>query len=292
MRPQFFSAPRVARGILFFFHTPKPMKKHILTAAVAAALVLPAFAQNVAVVNGQPVPKARLEALEAQIKEQAERMGHPAPKLDAEKLREELIVREIYMQEVKRKGLEGSEPVRRQLEMMREQVLITALLEDYKKNNPVSDKEAKAEYDRLVEKEKPEAGAKEYKASHILVEKEDEAKDIIAKLKKGGKFDEIAKKQSKDPGSGARGGDLGWASPKSYVPEFSEAMQKLKKGDMTEAPVKSQFGWHIIRLDDVRDAKAPQLPPFDKVKPQIVRHLEEQKLLAWQQELRKNAKVE
>ena len=293
MRPQFFSAPRAARGILFCFtHTPKHMKKHILTAAVAAVLVLPAFAQNVAVVNGQPVPKARLEALEAQIKEQAERMGHPAPKLDAEKLREEVIVREIYMQEVKRKGLEGSEPVRRQLEMMREQVLITALLEDYKKNNPVSDKEAKAEYDRLVEKEKPEAGAKEYKASHILVEKEEEAKDIIAKLKKGGKFDEIAKKQSKDPGSGARGGDLGWASPKSYVPEFSEAMQKLKKGGLTDAPVKSQFGWHIIRLDDVRDAKAPQLPPFDKVKPQIVRHLEEQKLQAWQQELRKNAKVE
>ena len=268
------------------------MKKHLFTAAIAAALALPAFAQNVAVVNGQAVPKARLEALEAQIKAQAERMGHPAPKLDSEKLREELITREIYMQEVKRKGLEGTPEVRAQLEMMREQVLIGALFDDYKKNNPVSDKEAKEEYDRLVEKEKPEAGAKEYKASHILVEKEEEAKDIIAKLKKGGKFDEIAKKQSKDPGSGARGGDLGWASPKSYVPEFSEAMQKLKKGGLTDAPVKSQFGWHIIRLDDVRDAKAPELPPFDKVKPQIVRHLEEKKLQAWQQELRKNAKVE
>ena len=268
------------------------MKKHILTAAVAAALALPAFAQNIAVVNGQPVPKARLEALEAQIKAQAERMGHPAPKLDAEKLREEAIVREIYMQEAKRKGLEGSEQVRQQLEMMREQVLIVALFDDYKKNNPVTDKEAKDEYDRLVEKEKPEAGAKEYKASHILVEKEEEAKDIIAQLKKGGKFDEIAKKQSKDPGSGARGGDLGWASPKSYVPEFSDAMQKLKKGGLTDAPVKSQFGWHIIRLDDVRDAKAPELPPFEKIKPQIVRHLEEKKLQAWQQELRQKAKVE
>ena len=268
------------------------MKKHLFTVAITAALALPAFAQNVAVVNGQAVPKARLEALEAQIKAQAERMGHPAPKLDSEKLREELITREIYMQEVKRKGLEGTPETRAQLEMMREQVLIGALFDDYKKNNPVSDKEAKEEYDRLVEKEKPEAGAKEYKASHILVEKEEEAKDIIAKLKKGGKFDEIAKKQSKDPGSGARGGDLGWASPKSYVPEFSEAMQKLKKGGLTDAPVKSQFGWHIIRLDDVRDAKAPELPPFDKVKPQIVRHLEEKKLQAWQQELRQKAKVE
>lgn len=268
------------------------MKKHILTAAIAAALALPALAQNLAVVNGQAVPKARLDRLEAQIKEQAERMGRPAPQLDQEKLREDIIMREIYMQEVKRKGLEGSEQARTQLEMMRENVLIGLLFDDYQKNNPVSDKEAKAEYDRLVEKEKPEAGAKEYKASHILVEKEEEAKDIIAKLKKGGKFDEIAKKQSKDPGSGARGGDLGWASPKSYVPEFSEAMQKLKKGGLTQAPVKSQFGWHIIRLDDVRDAKAPELPPFDRVKPQIVRHLQEQKLQAWQQELRKNAKVE
>ena len=268
------------------------MKKHLLAAVAAAALALPAVAQNVAVVNGQPVPKARLEALEAQIKAQAERMGHPAPRLDSEKLREEVITREIYMQEVKRKGLEGSPAARAQLEFMRENVLIATLIDDYRKNNPVTDEEAKAEYDRLVAKENPEAGAKEYKASHILVEKEDEAKAIIASLKKGGKFDEIAKKQSKDPGSGARGGDLGWASPKSYVPEFSEAMQKLKKGGLTDAPVKSQFGWHIIRLDDVRDAKAPELPPFDKVKPQIVRHLEEQKVQAWQQELRQKAKIE
>ena len=268
------------------------MKKHILAATVAAALALPAVAQNLAVVNGVAVPQSRLDTLEKQIQEQAERMGRPAPQLDKEKLREDIIMREIYMQEVKKKGLEGSPEARAQMERARESVLIGVLFDDYQKNNPVSDKDARAEYDRIVEKEKPEAGAKEYRASHILVEKEEEAREIIASLKKGGKFDEIAKKQSKDPGSGARGGDLGWASPKSYVPEFSDAMTKLKKGDLTDAPVQSQFGWHIIRLDDVRDAKAPELPPFEQVKPQIVRHLQEQKLQAWQQELRKNAKVE
>lgn len=268
------------------------MKKHLLTAAIAAALALPAFAQNIATVNGKPVPKARLEALETQIAAQAKRVGQPAPKIDPERLREDAIMREIYMQEARSRGIESTPQARAQLAVTRENVLISLLLDDYLEKNPVSDKDARAEYDRLVEKEKPAAGAKEYKARHILVEKEDEAKNIIAQLKKGGKFDEIAKKQSKDPGSGARGGDLGWASPKSYVPEFSGALQKLKKGGLTQAPVKSQYGWHVIRLDDVRDAKAPELPPFDKVKPQIVRHLEEKKVQAWQQELRQKAKVE
>src|SRR5665811_325510 len=130
---------------------------------------------------------------------------------------------------------------------------------------------------------------KEYQVHHILVEKESEAKAIIAQLKKGGKFDEIAKKSSKDPGSGAKGGDLGWANPKNYVPEFSEALTKLAKGKMTETPVKTQFGYHIIRLDDVRDA---QLPKFDDVKPQIAQQLLQQKMAKYQEELRAKAKIE
>jgi peptidyl-prolyl cis-trans isomerase C len=121
------------------------------------------------------------------------------------------------------------------------------------------------------------------------VEKEDEAKAIIASLKKGGKFEDIAKKQSKDPGSGARGGDLDWASPSSYVPEFTEALVKLEKGKTTQAPVKSQFGWHVIRLDDVREA---QLPKLDEVKPQIAQQLQQQKLIKFQEDLRAKAKVE
>ncbi|HYF19856.1 MAG TPA: peptidylprolyl isomerase, partial [Ramlibacter sp.] len=119
--------------------------------------------------------------------------------------------------------------------------------------------------------------------------KEDEAKAIIGNLKKGQKFEDLAKKQSKDPGSGANGGDLDWANASSYVPEFAQAMVKLNKGQTTEAPVKSQFGFHVIRLDDVREA---QLPKLEEVKPQIAQSLQQQKLSKFQQDLRTGAKVE
>ena len=122
-----------------------------------------------------------------------------------------------------------------------------------------------------------------------LVEKEADAKAIIAQLKKGGKFEEIAKKSSKDPGSGAKGGDLDWAPAGNYVAEFATALTALTKGKLTETPVKSQFGYHIIRLDDVRDA---QLPKLEEVKPQVAQQLQQQKLTQYQDDLRKKAKVE
>jgi len=143
----------------------------------------------------------------------------------------------------------------------------------------------KAEYDKFAAAN----SGKEYRARHILVEKEDVAKDIIAKIKKGAKFEDLAKKMSKDPGSGANGGDLDWANASSYVKEFAEALVGLTKGKMTETPVKSQFGYHVIRLDDVRDA---QLPKFDDVKPQISQQLMQQKMAKFQEELRSKAKVE
>ncbi len=149
----------------------------------------------------------------------------------------------------------------------------------------MSDAEAKAEYDKAVAAN----SGKEYKAHHILVEKEADAKDIIARLKKGAKFEDIAKKQSKDTGSGANGGELDWASPNSYVPEFTAGLVKLKKGQVTDEPVKTQYGYHVIRLDDTRDAK---LPPFEQVKPQIVQQLQQQKVAKYRDELRAKAKIE
>ena len=178
------------------------------------------------------------------------------------------------------------------MEIQRQAVLINELFEDFQKKNEVSDTDAKAEYDRLVAAQAPAAGAKEYKARHILVEKEDEAKALIAQIKKGAKFEDLAKKSSKDPGSGAQGGDLGWANPAGYVPEFASALDKLKKGQMTDTPVKTQFGYHVIRVDDVRDAKAPDVPKFDDVKAQIKQQLEQQRLSKFQEELRTKAKVE
>lgn len=260
------------------------MQKKLLSGLVAAAVLgiaLPVAAQNLAIVNGKPVPKARAEAL----KQQVERSGRPiTPEIEAQ-IKEEVIAREVFMQEAKKRNLEASADYKAQMELARQSILIRELFADYQKKNPVTDAEIKAEYDKFVAAN----NGKEYKASHILVEKEEEAKEIIASIKQGGSFEEIAKKQSKDPGSGARGGDLDWANPNSYVPEFTEAMLKLKKGEMTETPVKSQFGWHIIRVDDERQA---QLPKLEEVKPQIAQQLQQQKLGQFQEELRAKAKVE
>ena len=272
------------------------MKKQILAATAAAflmgALALPAVAQNIAIVNGKPVPKTRLVALEEQVAEQAARTGRPVPPEMAGQMKEQVIAMEIFMQEAQKQGVEGTADFRKKMEMARQSVMINALFNQYQETNPVTDAEAKAEYDRIVGAQAPATGAKEYKARHILVEKEDQAKAIIAQLKKGGSFDEIAKKQSKDPGSGANGGDLGWANPAGYVPEFSEALKKLNKGQTTDVAVKSQFGYHVIRVDDIREAKAPELPKFEDVKPQIAQQMQQQKLMKYQEELREKAKVE
>ncbi len=261
------------------------MKNRYLTAVAAAALVgafaLPAAAQNLAIVNGKPVPKARADALAQQIA----KSGRPmTPEMQGQ-LKDEVIAREIFMQEAQKRGLDATEDYRNQMDLARQTLLIRELFADFQKKDPVTDADIKAEYDKFVAAN----GGKEYRARHILVEKEDEAKAIIASLKKGGKFDEIAKKQSKDPGSGANGGDLDWANAASYVPEFSGAMIKLNKGQTTEAPVKSQFGFHVIRLDDVREA---QLPKLEEVRPQIAQQLQQQKLAKFQDELRAKAKIE
>ena len=261
------------------------MKKKLLSGLVAAAVLgsmaLPVAAQNLAIVNGKPVPKERAEVL----KQQVERSGRPiTPEVEGQ-IKEEVIAREIFLQEAQKRGLEASDDYKNQMELARQTILIRELFADYQKKNPVTDAEIQAEYDKFVAANT----GKEYKASHILVEKEDEAKAIIASIKKGAKFEDIAKKKSKDPGSGARGGDLDWANPSSYVGEFTEALVKLNKGQMTDKPVKSQFGWHIIRLDDVRQA---QLPKLDEVKPQIAQQLQQQKLAKFQEDLRAKAKVE
>ena len=261
------------------------MKKQLLSGLVAAALTgavaLPVHAQNLAIVNGKPVPSERVE----QLKQQVQRSGRPlTPEMEGQ-IKEEVIAREIFMQEAQKRGLEASPDFKAQMELARQTILIRELFLDQQKKDPVTDAEIQAEYDKFVAAN----SGKEYKASHILVEKEADAKAIIASIKKGAKFEDIAKKQSKDPGSGAKGGDLDWANPASYVSEFSEALVKLEKGKMTEAPVKSQFGWHVIRLDDVRQA---ELPKLEDVKPQVAQQLQQQKLAKFQEDLRAKAKVE
>lgn len=259
------------------------MNKQMLSAATAvlALMAAPAFAQNLAVVNGKPVPSSRVEAL----KQQVERSGRPVTPEVLAQIKEELVAREVFMQEAKKRGLDATEDYKNQIELARQTILIRELFADFQKKNPVTDAEIKAEYDKFVAAN----GGKEYRARHILLEKEEEAKALIADIKKGAKFEDLAKKASKDPGSGANGGDLDWAAAGSYVPEFSGAMVKLDKGQMTETPVKSQFGFHIIRVDDVREA---QLPKLDEVKPQIAQQLQQQKLSGYQEGLRSKAKIQ
>jgi peptidyl-prolyl cis-trans isomerase C len=259
------------------------MKKQLVAAFAAATLcaALPVAAQNVAIVNGKPVPKARADALAAQVA----RSGRPLTPELSKQIQEEVVAREIFMQEAQKRGLDASDEYKAQMDLARETLLIRQLLADVQKNDPVTDADIKAEYDKFLGAN----SGKEYKARHILVPSEAEAKNLIASIRKGGKFEDLAKKESKDPGSGANGGDLDWATASSYVPEFSEALTKLKKGELTAAPVKTQFGWHVIRLDDVREA---QLPKLEEVKPQIAQQLQQQKLMKFQDDLRAKAKVE
>lgn len=272
------------------------MKKHLFSATaaalLAAGLALPAAAQNLAIVNGKPVPKARLDTMLEQVKQQAERSGQPMPPNLEEQMREEIITREVFMQEAVNRGLDKAPDFAAKMELARQSVLINELLASEQKTNPVTEAEAKAEYERIIAAQAPAEGSKEFKARHILVETEDEAKSLLNKIKGGASFEELAKSESKDPGSGAQGGDLGWADPSSYVPEFSAALEKLEKGQLSPEPVQSQFGFHIIQVDDVRQAKAPEPPAFDDVKGQLMQQMAQQKMAQFQQELRGKAKVE
>lgn len=260
------------------------MKKQMIWTAVAAAVLatlsISANAQNIAIVNGKAVPSSRVEAL----KQQVARSGRPlTPDVEAQ-IKEEVIAREIFMQEAQKRGMDTTEEYKSQIELARQTILIRELFAEFQKTSAVSDADVQAEYDKFVAAN----GGKEYRARHILVETKEQAEAILASLKKNGKFEDIAKKQSKDPGSGANGGDLDWAAPGNYVKEFSDAMVALNKGQVS-APVQSQFGFHIIRLDDVREA---QLPALVDVRPQIVQQMTQQRMATFQQELRAKAKVE
>ena len=277
-----FQPPLRRASLLLKGKTPMSQKS-LATLLLAMALAGGASAQNVAIVNGKAVPKARLDLL----MQQATRGGQQpvTPELEA-RARDEVVLREVFAQEAEKRGIAATPDYRNQMELARQTILIRELFADYQKKNPATDAEAKAEYDKF----KAQGGSgTEYRARHILVEKEDEAKALLKQLTAGAKFDDLAKKHSTDKGSGANGGDLDFAKPDSYVPEFGQAMVALKKGETTATPVKSQFGWHIIKLEDTREA---QFPPFEEVKPQVVQRLSQQKLQQYQEELRKKAKTD
>ena len=252
-----------------------------LLLAMTAMVALPSFAQNVATVNGKPIPAAKVDQVVKQVVAQGKATDSPQLR---EAIKKDLIGREVLIQEADKQGVGTRPDVKNAIDNARQSIIINAMLADYIKKNPVKDADIKAEYDKY----KAQMGDKEYHARHILVGTEDEAKQIIAKLKGGAKFEDLAK-QSKDPGSAANGGDLDWASPASFVPEFSKAMTSLQKGQITETPVKTQYGYHVIKLEDVRAAK---IPPLEEVKQQVAESLQQRKLAAFREELMKKAKIQ
>jgi peptidyl-prolyl cis-trans isomerase C len=234
----------------------------------------------VASVNGKYISKAQLENLEKEIAMRAH--GASFPK---EKLVEELVQRELLVQDALQKQLDKSPEYLEQLEEAKKSILTQTSLKNFFKTNPVTDAEIKAEYDSKIV---AETGT-EYKARHILVKTEEEAKKIIAQLDKGGDFAKLANKHSIDAKESQNGGDLGWFVSEQMVKPFSEAVAKLEKGKYTTTPVQTQFGWHVILREDSR-AQTP--PPLEAVKDQLTPYLQRQKFQKMIEGMRQQAKVE
>lgn len=194
-------------------------------------------------------------------------------------IREELNTRELLVREAKKANLDKNADVKQQMDLAGQTILVRAYVTDWIRRNPIPDAELRKEYDQI----KSQMGDKEYKVKHILVEKEDEAKIVIVDLQKGAKFDELAKARSKDPGSKDRGGDLDWNAPGGFVKPFSDAMAATPKGKFTPTPVQTQFGYHVILVEDVREAK---IPSFDEVKPQLQQRVQAAHLDKYFRELR------
>ncbi|MBC7860906.1 MAG: peptidyl-prolyl cis-trans isomerase [Burkholderiaceae bacterium] len=252
-----------------------------LLIALLAVVAVPVFAQNVAVVNGKPIPSSRVDAVVKQVVAQGQQPDSPQLR---ELIKKDLIGREVLMQEAEKRGFGKEAAVKLQIENARQAIVLNALVADYLKKNPITDADIKAEYDRFV----AQSGDKEYHVRHILVGSEAEAKDLIAKLKGGAKFEDLAK-VSKDTGSAGNGGDLDWAMPASFPKPFADAFVALQKGQFTEAPVQTPNGFHVIKVDDVRAAK---LPPLEEVKQQVGEALQQKKLQAYQEDMVKKAKVQ
>jgi peptidyl-prolyl cis-trans isomerase C len=258
------------------------MNKTLVAAAVLAALIpataafaqapakkdapakAPAATSTPAAPSGKTLyPQGQYDLL---LKERLAQGAQDTPEL-RNAVKEELNTRELLAREARKQGLDKTTDMKTQMDLAGQTVLVRAYVADWIAKNPIPESELKAEYDKI----KAQIGDKEYKVKHVLLEKEDEAKEVIAELQKGAKFDDLAKGRSKDPGSKDKGGDLDWNAPGSFVKPFGDAMAKTPKGKFSPQPVQTQFGWHVIMVEDTRDAKVPS---FDEVKPQLQQRLQ------------------
>ncbi|MEO8129279.1 MAG: peptidylprolyl isomerase [Bryobacteraceae bacterium] len=274
----------------------RSIQSGILLASAAAVLALGACSQDkgttsaspaskepaAATVNGTPISQRTIDMMA----KDAAGSGHPDTPESRKAIIDQLALQMVVAEEAVKKGLDKTPEVREQIDAIRQSVLANAYVEDFIKRNPVSDEMLKAEYDRI----KAGVTGTEFKARHILVEKEAEAKAIIAQLKRNpAAFEKLAKEKSRDPGSKPNGGELGWFDPKRMVPEFGAALAKLEKGKITEEPVKTQFGYHVILLEDSRPIEPP---PLDAVKPQLQKQIQQQSVMKDIDALKAKAKIE
>jgi peptidyl-prolyl cis-trans isomerase C len=251
------------------------------TKPAAAGETAKAASTVVATVNGQKISS---EVFDMFIQAVTSKPAAEAPAEQKAQMLDQLINMTLAAQAGEKEGLQNEADVKARIELLRMQILAEAATEKYIKSHPVSETEVKAEYDTQVANM-----PKEYKARHILVDSKEKAEAIIKELAAGGDFAKIAGKESKDPGSGKNGGDLGWFSAQTMVKPFADAVAKLEKGQTTQAPVQSEFGWHVIQLEDTR---SPAAPAFDDVKQQVEMLSQRKKLQAYLDELRKNAKIQ
>lgn len=258
--------------------------KFAALAMLGALAINPAFAEekSAAMVNGVSIPQARIDL---RVKAAASQGQADSPDL-RKAVKEDMINLEVMTQEAKAAGLDKNPDVLQQIELAKQQVLVGAFVQNYLKDHPIGDDQLKQEYDSL----KAKLGTKEYSSRHILVKTEAEAREIIKELggKKPAKFEKLAEK-SLDTGSAAQGGSLGWAVPTNFVPPFADALSSLKKGETTKEPVQTQFGWHVIRVDDIRDLK---VPAFEEAKPRLLQNLQQQLIKKAVDDLRAKARIE
>jgi peptidyl-prolyl cis-trans isomerase C len=266
------------------------IKTRNMLAVLAASVLVTSLATGVA--QAQPAaPKAAAAAptasgkalytqaqFDALLKQRTSQGQPDSPEMRAT-IKEELNTRELLAREAKKQNLDKNPEVKSQMELAGQTVLVSAYVADWIKKNPLPEADLRKEYDVI----KAQIGDKEYHVKHILVEKEDDAKDIIVQLQKGAKFDDLAKARSKDPGSKDKGGDLDWNAPAGFVKPFSDAMVATPKGKFTSVPVQTQFGYHVILVEDIRDAK---VPPFEEVKPQLQQRLQAAQLDKYFKDLR------
>jgi peptidyl-prolyl cis-trans isomerase C len=241
-----------------------------------------ASASGKVVVNGVTIPQSRVEAMNRELTAQ----GQPDSPDRQAAVKEELVNREVLAQAAVKRGLDKNPDIQAQMDMARQAVLVRALFENEVKNNPINDADLQKQYEQF----KGSMGSNEYKVRHILVDKEDEAKTIIDQVNKNpADFAKLAKEKSKDPGSKDNGGDLDWGPAARYVKPFADAVQAQPKGKVSAAPVKTDFGYHVIIVDDVRPLKVPE---FTDMKEQFRQRAQQQQIQKLVMDLRSKAKVE